>query len=409
MAKTQKSYDIILITRHFPPQIDGVGDYTYRLAQAHAADGLRVCVLTSPPTSMSRDEFDVMAWSGSWGRMGLWGLTRLLKSLQGQCIHLQYVPHMYGRWGVNWAIPVLLWLQRWWFKTKTVATLHEMCVGWNPLSLHLLFLGIINRLQVLFLCLAAHDLIRTSPEHLRSLSKLGPFLRKKICWIPLFSNISRLNISDKQRAQVRDELGVKQDEILLGTFAGRLRPDLCLESAIEAAKILSQHGEVPRLLFIGAMSSSARTYEAEIQRLGASLPQPVIWTGSLPPEEISRRLGALDLYLHLTSEGATMRSTTLLAALAHCVPILVGEAPKASSLEEFAEAAVVVHPLTAERLAAAIEELLADKARASLLRTKARVLCERQFHPVKVARKVQQVCVGTSQQRATVRLRSSTQ
>lgn len=392
MDNTQKRYDVIFVTRYFPPQVDGVGDYTYRLAQAHAANGLRVCVLTSSSVSTPETGFDVVVWSGSWALTGLWGLVSLLRSLQGGCVHLQYVPHMYGRWGINWTLPVFLGFQRWWFKRKTVATLHEMYVGWNPLTLRLLLLGVSHRIQLFLLCLSADHLILTCPDNFRSLSRLGPFVRGKICRIPIFSNISRIEMSDDKRAQVRSEFRVNEGGLLLGTFAGRLRPDLHLEIAIEAAKILSQRGRAAQLLFIGAMSSSDRSYEVEIRKLGTSLPQPVIWTGPLPPEEISRCLGALDFYFQATSEGATSRSTSLLAALEHRVPILVGRSRETGSFEEFFGAVVAVHPLTPERLVAAIEDLMADKARANRLRARASVLCERQFHPVKVARKVEQVC-----------------
>ena len=60
----------------------------------------------------------------------------------------------------------------------------------------------------------------------------------------------------------------------------------------------------------------------------AGVGERFIWTGPLPPAEISRHLAALDVYVHTHGAGASGRSTTLMSALAHGLPVVAFNGPE---------------------------------------------------------------------------------
>src|SRR5215831_20325489 len=100
---------ICILSASFPPQRNGVGDYTCFLARALAERGNEVAVLTSVgdldnvlyplPSGVA-----VHRLFKSWG---VWELSGILKHLREQSpdvLLIQYVPHAFDRRGITFAI-----------------------------------------------------------------------------------------------------------------------------------------------------------------------------------------------------------------------------------------------------------------------------------------------------------------
>ena len=93
---------LLILSGMFPPMRGGLPDHTDRLAHALSKD-FRVTVLTSPGVDTDRP-FAVRAEVTNWHDRD--GLLHRVRAAAGEGpILWQYVPHMYGRGGVNFAVP----------------------------------------------------------------------------------------------------------------------------------------------------------------------------------------------------------------------------------------------------------------------------------------------------------------
>jgi glycosyltransferase involved in cell wall biosynthesis len=67
-----------------------------------------------------------------------------------------------------------------------------------------------------------------------------------------------------------------------------------------------------------------------------------VWTGPLSPDDLSRHLSALDVYVHTHAAGASGRSTTLVSALAHGLPVVAYDGPETTPV--FASGGLALAP-----------------------------------------------------------------
>jgi polysaccharide biosynthesis protein PslF len=201
-------------------------------------------------------------------------------------------------------------------RARVVTTFHDFLIPYlfpkaGPLRLEA------NRL----LARASHAAIFTD---LGDLEQAGAGVRGRV--VPIGSNVDREPATEPAREDVRLLLGADDRTLLVGYF-GFLNPSKGVPTLLEAVGRLAANRPV-KLALIGAETGvsnptdlgQARAVHDAIEQ--GRLGETVVRTGYLPPPDLSATLLACDVIALPFSDGASARRGTLMAALAHGLPIV---------------------------------------------------------------------------------------
>jgi glycosyltransferase involved in cell wall biosynthesis len=336
---------VCFVTGEYPPMRGGVGDYTRRVAMALGALGVRCSVVTGraaraagrtrgPLEPAVYPAVERWSWSG-WGH-----LAALLDDLRPDVLHIQYQT---GAFGMEPALNLLPWrLRLGGSRTPVALTYHDLKVPYLfPKA------GPVRGLANQVLQSAAGSAIVTNQEDLlrivrpEKLASPAPWpdrsRRRKVDLIPIGSNIDPVPMDDGARAAVRARLGLDDGEVAIGFF-GFVDPWKGVDRLAEAFGRLVERGLPVRLVFVGGAreAGAASPYERGVreQLAAAGLTRRCVWTGYATPEETSEYLQALDVCALPFAAGACYRHGTLIAAIAHGLPIVTTrQSPEAAALE----------------------------------------------------------------------------
>jgi glycosyltransferase involved in cell wall biosynthesis len=296
-----------------PPATGGLADHTSNLAAA-LAEHRDVRVLTS--TGASPDtRFEVKAEVSDWHDAAEVEAA-VHACAPGAALLWQYVPHMYGRGGVNRAVPTLVERFRRQGR-RQVLIAHEIMapLHWKP---HWLAYALWHRLAWRRLRRSV-DAVGVSTEgwisHWRSHWADVP--GGDVFLLPSPSNFPLVTVPPDHRTLWRTELGLSpQTKVLayFGTLNAAKQPDWVF-AAWRAAR---SAGIPTALAVIGGKPSPVLTPEEE------PFYRPL---GFLDAGAVSRALQAVDLLLLPFSDGVAERRTTVTAGLAHGTPILTTVGP----------------------------------------------------------------------------------
>lgn len=215
-------------------------------------------------------------------------------------ILLQYMPFSYGPWGIApHLIREAIALKR---RTGAIfgVMVHEAWIAMDDWRTCLM--GAYQRVQLRALLLVA-DLIFVSTESL--VGALG----KRAVHVPVSSNITPIATT---RRAARSALGIR-NELVVSLF-GTGHPHRALEHA-EAAltALVSQRGaDMLRVFNLGA-GANELSVPPELR---------VDTPGELSAGDVSLRLRASDVLLATFTDGVSTRRTTLMAGLAHALPVV---------------------------------------------------------------------------------------
>jgi len=183
--------------------------------------------------------------------------------------------------------------------------------------------------------------------------------------IPIGSNISPRLPPGYDREEWRARWGVG-DETLLSYF-GLLHESKGVETLLRALAQLLEGGEKVKLLMVGGKTGAsdptttdyAHRMEALWRELG--LAKRILWTGYVDDEEVSANLLASDMCVFPYKDGASLRRGSLMAALAHGLPIISTQ--PTIQVKELIEGKniVLVPPDNVGALAARIQELASSE------------------------------------------------
>jgi glycosyltransferase involved in cell wall biosynthesis len=385
-----------MLTGELPPDRGGVGDYTARLSDALAALGVPLGILTQrrsdlPPKRMlGESQVPVQGIVPSWDARAWPLVSRALAQLGPRpLLHIQFQAGAYNLGGSVHLLPSLIRAAL--PRARVVTTFHDFLVPYlfpkaGPARLAA------NRL----LARSSHAAIFTD---LADLEQAGPGVRGRV--VPIGSNIDCVTVTEPARAEIRQRLGADDQTLLVGYF-GFLNPSKGVPTLLEAVGQIAAHrraglpgtpdggasGETGRLgravtlALIGAetgvsnptdLPQARAVHDAiEHQQLG----ETIVRTGYLPPPELSATLLACDVIALPFRDGASARRGTLMAALAHGLPIVstlpartsplagpatvwLGAGPNAVAVRD-GDSILLVPPDDAEALAAALIRLADD-------------------------------------------------
>ncbi|HUV94585.1 MAG TPA: glycosyltransferase family 4 protein [Anaerolineae bacterium] len=308
---------VLLISGEYPPMEGGVADFCRLLGQAMARQDWEVHVLTSAKAVQSGDEGPVHCHPlmRSWrcGRLRA-ALRRLLSEVRPDVVNIQYQTAAFDmRPAIN-CLPLAC------PDVPTVVTFHDLLVPYLfPKA------GPLRWWVNLALARWCSAVIVTNAEDEARL-KAYPWIRR-LTLVPIGSNLACAPPAGYDRTAWRRLWGIGDDTVILCYF-GFLNASKGGEELIAALDRLRQAGCDAVLLMIGgsvgASDPTNRTYhelvQASIRERG--LESQVIWTGHLPPEEVSAGFGAADICVLPYRDGASFRRGSFLAALTHGMPVI---------------------------------------------------------------------------------------
>ena len=273
-------------------------------------------------------------------------------------ILLQYMPFSYGRWGVA---PGLI-RDAIALKRTTGARLgvlvHEAWIAMTDWRSCLL--GGYQRMQLRSLLRVADAIAATTESVTRALGG-------RAVHVPVGSNITP---SAMTRNAARSQLGI--DDELVVTLFGRGHPHRALEHAEEAlgALVARQGADTLRVFNLGVDAPALQVPS------GLRVHTP----GELPAESVALHLRASDLLLMTFTDGVSTRRTTLMAGLAHALPVVGLRGTSTDRMLLCQPEALVLTPMgDRDAFARAVLDITADPARLQRAGTAARALYANNF------------------------------
>lgn len=368
-----RPFRVLLISGEYPPMEGGVADFTYLLGKELVSLGAEVHVLTSAKAACegaqalgdtkgtsSSSEPRCHPLMASWGWKPLYTtVRRLVGELEPDVINIQYQTAAYG---MHPAINFLPWVFRRFSlhgkKRPFVVTFHDLLVPYLfPKA------GRTRWAVNLALARACQGVIVTNAQDQRRLSVYRWMPRLEL--IPIGSNIPCVPPGGYERTLWRRRWGIDEDTLLLCYF-GFLNASKGGEELIAALDNLGRAGRRVSLLMIGGtIGASDPTNRAYLELVKRSIRERglegrVIWTGYMPPEEVSASFLSADICVLPYRDGASFRRGSFMAALAHGMPIVTtwpqGDAPPLQDGENV----LFVPPQDPQALSAAILRLAGD-------------------------------------------------
>ncbi len=380
----EDSLTLLIVTSKYRPEVCGVGDYSALLAQRLRGLGHSVDVFTAgdPGAAPEPGVFRCAEWTVP----AVHDLAEWIRQQNYSHVLLQYTPTGYSRKG---AFPPVALLPRLLRKVcpqcRVITTLHELFYVSNVAELRRiprnLTVGTAQRLLLAEVAGHSSAVIVTTGERRRFVAGLARVLRwqnqKSLYEIPVGSNIAPVPFSGLERRSLQEKLGLA-GKVVLGSFSTSSAPKLLL-GALDAVR---KSGTDACLLAVGAetayLQSTGKEYDA--------LAPHIVCTGKVPADEASRLLQLMDVFLLPLADGISARRGTLLAALAHGLPI-AGTYGRSSDPWMQASPAFCLAP--AGHSAAffrAVQEVAADPARRDALRQAASALFHRRYTWEAIAR-----------------------
>jgi glycosyltransferase involved in cell wall biosynthesis len=306
-----------IITGEYPPQAGGVSDYTRSVARGLAETGDQVHVWAPPcwAPELSDHGITVHRLPDHFRWRSLGALTHgLAQQPNGSRILLQYVPHAFGWKAMN--LPFCIWLF-----TRTSRNIwvvcHEVAVpfGWNkPLKNNLL--GLVTRLMSLLTARAARRIWITIPRWKTMLTRMAR-PNTPIEYLPVPSTIQVSN--DLQSiSSVRQALSTDMP-FVVGHF-GTYR----LENARLLLDVIPVLVSVCPCHFL-LLGYGSNEFLKRLLNQHPELEGRVTASGALISNDLSAHLGACDLMVQPYPDGVSGRRTSMMACLAHGLPVITNQ------------------------------------------------------------------------------------
>jgi glycosyltransferase involved in cell wall biosynthesis len=297
---------IVLLSPLLPPMKGGLADHSWYLAK-NLSKGNPVAVLSSRDVYTDAP-FPIRATIHDWEDPGELALE--LGALPSDAILMwQYVPHMYGRGGVNRKLAEL-WRYMRQEGRKQVMIAHEIAAPWGRWPNQWWYAW--NHRKQWRAILELADLVPISTEAWTlDWQRRAPGAARKMLTLPSPTSIERVTVDAGHRAEWRAQQGLPADaKVLLwwGTVSGA-KQLMWVVDAWETAcarlgpVVLCIVGGNPAVSLPGSMRPWSRIL------------------GYLKSSEVSRCLHAADVVALPFVDGVSERRTTLMAALDHGVAV----------------------------------------------------------------------------------------
>jgi glycosyltransferase involved in cell wall biosynthesis len=355
-----------IVSPVLPPRLDGIGDYTAKLASELACSD-EVTILTERVSDHSPIPcVDVRQCFSASRPTTLTALLDHTRAERPDWLLVQYNPFAYGRWGLNVHLPLVInAIKRRVEETRIAIMFHEV---FTPASdVRFTIMTTWQRAQLFALGRSADALFFSVEQWTNRFRRWFP--RTSLTHLPVGSNIDEVAI---ERDEARARLGINAGTVALGIF-GRAHPSRMLELTRMSAQAVRSTGRDIAVVYVGP---DAEVVQAELGDL------PLTGTaGGVPPGEVSKRLAAMDVYLAAFVDGVSTRRGSLMAGLQHGLPTVGTVGPWTDSILRGADGdALLLAPVNSPvQFCDRVVRLSAHNGLRHQLARGARALYEREF------------------------------
>lgn len=168
-------------------------------------------------------------------------------------------------------------------------------------------------------------------------------------------DVERFQIDEAMRTTVREELGVTDQDIVVGSV-GNIRPAKGYEFLLDAAAILKERGLKLRFVVIGAGGNELHK-RLEEKRQSLALEQTVEFIGFRESPE--KYLTSFDIFLLSSSSEGFSIST--IEAMSVGIPVICTASGGPEEIVEHGKTGLLVKPESAQAIADGIQGLLEEK------------------------------------------------
>ncbi len=298
-----------LITPEYPPSLGGVADYTRLMAIHLAAAGEQVTVLApSGPESADDAGVRVAKVLGGFGPMGWWSGGRVLATLpRSRRLFLQWVPHGYGFKSLNLFLPLWLIWRVMIRRDQLWIMVHEPFLSFAN-SVRQRLAACIHRGMVWTLLRLATRAFAGNRTWIAALEPWRP-RRLTVEWLPVPSNVPVVK-NPEATALIRHQ-AAGPDGLVghFGTYGAHTRGVL-----EEPLRLLLEREPGVNALLLG---KNGDLFRAEFLQANPHLANRITAPGTMPLEQISIHLAAIDVMLQAYTGGISTRNGSIMAILSH--------------------------------------------------------------------------------------------
>jgi glycosyltransferase involved in cell wall biosynthesis len=337
---------IALIAGTYAPDRCGVAHYTAHLRATLAQRGIESCVLTTHAAANAMDDSTVIGSVKAWDLTNLRSLVRAIHRTDADILHIQHAAGTYGFDRSIFLLPLLLNATGW--NRPIITTIHEY--GWWEWQPKWIPQQILESLKLWgqkrywwdredgFLITKSDAIITTNEEAERVIVDRLPLFNRKLYRIPIGANVEVAPIDrTSARRRLLQTCNWSDDAVVIAFF-GFLHPVKGLETLLSAFRKVLQKQPQARLILIGGVESlalqgeDARRYWEKLNAMinadrtseGAclNLVPYVHMTGYVDAKTASHYLTGSDLGVLPFNHGVTLKSGSLLALMAHGLPVI---------------------------------------------------------------------------------------
>ncbi|HEX9775529.1 MAG TPA: glycosyltransferase family 4 protein [Actinomycetota bacterium] len=357
---------LTILTRGFPPAVDGIGDHADHLADALAATGIEVAVVTSAAEVAERSAFAVHPVIERWDARGFGAIASAVAETAPDAINWHYNPFSIGRKGLAPSAGRLARALA--SRAPLVLSLHELWFPFWRAGARGLAWALGQRAQIRPVLGAATRWVVTTETRERDLRRIDP---SKVVRIPTGPSVVPTG------KNAREALGLPEGAFVAGHLGG-VGPGRDLTPLLAAIERLRREGLDVRLALLGATGPFTPP---------ESVRDAIVLPGPASREDLSAQLTACDVYVHADRAGASAgRRTSIVSALAHGLPLVSYTGPDQSTDLTPGRDVLVVPPVPGA-LAAVLADLATDRDKARSLGEAARALYEEKFSWGVIARR----------------------
>jgi glycosyltransferase involved in cell wall biosynthesis len=363
-----------LVTGEFPPQPGGVSDYTLSVAGGLASAGESVhvwCPTSSGPVPQVPGVV-VHATAGTWSRDDIARVDSELDATpRPRRLLVQWVPHAYGQRSMN--VGFCRWVRRRGRRGDVVELMaHEVALGFREGSWKQDVAATVHRFMVSLLLSVSRRVWVSIPAWVDHMRPYAFGRQIEFCWLPVPSNVAVAGDAAAVRA-ARARYAAPGGTLIghFGTYALGTRREL--EPLLERVASLSASTS-----FV-LMGRESDAFRLELIARYPELAARVHATGALPPETLSVVLQACDVVAQPYADGASSRRGTLMAALAHGIPVVTTEGRLSEPVWRESRAVRLVPPGETDAMAREILALGNDATERARLMSAGRALYNERF------------------------------
>lgn len=358
---------VALIAGTYLPDRCGVAHYTARLRSELSIDTI---VLTTTEAAKIANNSSVLGVVEDWNLQNLPALVQAIHHTQADLLHIQHAAGTYGFDRTIFLLPIALRATGW--HKPIITTAHEY--GWWEWQPKWIPSALLEGLKQWgqqqqwwdredgFLLTQSAAIITTNDEAEKVIVDRLP--TAKVHRIPIGANIDVTECKTARQKLLEDCSW--SEEVIAIAFFGFLHPVKGLETLLKAFQTVVHQQPQARLILVGGVESlalrgaDAKQYWNKLENIISELQlnDKVHMTGYVPGDVASVYLSGADIGVLPFNQGVTLKSGSLLALMAHQLPVIATRSTDLNLLNLVKQ----IPPRDPDTLTYALLELIGDRS-----------------------------------------------